>query len=300
MTDEGRKHPIFQVSDKDNDEVLDSIPYFRGCSRVQRAKPAAVTLAEHPFYRTAFGPMPLIAVQQYGNGRSMAFVSDTTAGWGELFENDWGKDGDNRYFRRFWQNAFRWLGQYRLSRPSKYVLLETDKASYGSDEDIPLTAEVNDEDFNPTSNARVTVRISGPDGYRNEVALTPDFKKAGRYAGSFKPPREGRYDAEAYAYLGGAQLDTDFIQVDVAKPNVEFKNYVRNESLLKRLAQFTGGRVVTPDEAIHLPQIIRENQGLAAKSLTETVPMWDKWPFLAILFILLTTEWVLRKRVGLA
>jgi uncharacterized membrane protein len=300
ITPEGRKHPIFQISETDNDEILDAIPYFRGCNRVQRAKPTAVVLAEHPFYRTAFGAMPLIAVQDYGKGRAMAFVSDTTAGWGELFEADWGKDGDNRYYRKFWQNAFRWLGRYRLARPSKYVLLETEKASYGSDEEILLSVEVNDENYEPTSEAKVTVRITNPGGARSEMVLTPDYRRPGRYTGAFRPEETGRYEVEAYAALEGTQLDSDFLQIDVTKPNVEFANYLRNDFLLERLARFTGGKMVTPDDASRLPEIIRRDLGIAADTLTETVPMWDKWPFLLILFILVTTEWVLRKRHGLA
>ena len=300
ITPEGRKHPIFQIAPENNDAILDAMPYFRGCNRVQRAKPAATVLAEHPYYQTGFGAMPLIAVQEFGKGRVMAFVSDTTAGWGELFENDWGESGDNRYFRKFWQNAFRWLGQYRLGRPSKYILVETDKASYGVGEDIPLTVEVNDENFEPSSSATVKVRITSPAGAKSEIILSPDMKRPGKYTGIFQPAETGRYDAEAYAYLDGTQLDTDIIQIEVTKPNVEFTNYVRNDFLLERLARFTGGRVISHEDVRNLPEIIRQTQGLARHSLTEVSPMWDKLPFLLILFILLTAEWVLRKRAGLA
>ena len=302
VTPEGRKHPIFQISEEDNDAVLDAMPYFRGCNRVQRKKPAAVTLAAHPSYETAFGPMPLIAVQEYGRGRSMAFVSDTTAGWGEMFESDWGEEGDNRHYRRFWQNTFRWLGQSRLSRPSKYIVVETEKASYGTDEEITLVVEINDENYEPTAEAKTDVRVIAPDGTRTSVNLVHNRagKYAGKYTGAFQPDQTGRYEVDVSASLEGTHLDTDVIQVNVTRPNVEFKDYVRDDGLLERLARFTGGRVVSPDDAHELPEIIAETRGIAKKSISETRSIWDKWPFLVWLFAVLTIEWVMRKRSGLA
>ena len=37
----------------------------------------------------------------------------------------------------------------------------------------------------------------------------------------------------------------------------------------------------------------------ATTSLYEESPLWDLWPWLAVLFALMTTEWVIRKLNGL-
>ena len=66
----------------------------------------------------------LLAVQEIGKGRMMAFTSDTTSSWGRDFETTWGEkispngrlteyNCDSRYFRSFWVNAVRWLAAAR-------------------------------------------------------------------------------------------------------------------------------------------------------------------------------------------
>ena len=40
-------------------------------------------------------------------------TTNTTADWGKSFEEFWG-EGDNRYYRKFWRNVVKWLGENSL------------------------------------------------------------------------------------------------------------------------------------------------------------------------------------------
>ncbi len=67
---------------------------------------------------------------------------------------------------------------------------------------------------------------------------------------------------------------------------------------LNRAAQMTGGRVA---EISNL-QSLAGSFGAPKETLTErqNVTLWDKWPLLVLFLGLLTTEWVLRRKSGLA
>jgi len=297
-TPEGRGHPILQIDDDDNDAALDRVPYFRGCNRILRAKPGATTLAVHPYTRNQYGPMPLLAVQQFGKGRALAFVPDTTAGWGADFETAWGLD-DNRHFQRFWVNAVRWLAEHRLTTPVKSVVVETPRASFGADEEVPIVATVLDEEFEPTAAADVTAVITPPDGTIASVPLVPDHGEPGTYRASYAPTAEGEYTVKTAATLNGAKLDEDIVKFRVTKPNIEFREYRRNDELLDTLASLTGGRRLDADSLSTLPDRLAapvEEQ----KGATITRPIWDHLGLLAILLLFLCVEWSIRRRSGLA
>jgi uncharacterized membrane protein len=107
-------HPIMKLSVNagESSAAWEKLPPFFGFNRVDRAKLGATVLWQHPLDRGAHGPRVLLAVQEVGKGRAMAFTTDTTAAWGKLFEQSWGNNA--RYYRQFWVNSARWLAANRV------------------------------------------------------------------------------------------------------------------------------------------------------------------------------------------
>ena len=94
-------------------------PGFSGQNTVNRAKPGARVLAFNADQSNDYGPLVVFAVQQIGRGRTMAFTSDTTQSWGSRFHTKFGTPEDpNLYYRRFWNQAVRWLAADRIRRKS--------------------------------------------------------------------------------------------------------------------------------------------------------------------------------------
>jgi hypothetical protein len=77
----------------------------------------------------------------------------------------------------------------------------------------------------------------------------------------------------------------------------ELTDVSANPEWLGQLAQTTGGRMFHIDEIDDLPRVFEK----ASETVTtrEEVSVWDHWLALALMFALLTTEWVLRKVNGL-
>jgi hypothetical protein len=71
-----------------------------------------------------------------------------------------------------------------------------------------------------------------------------------------------------------------------------------DSSALRRAAQQTAGRYYTFATAAELPRDLDLGQSLLTERLAP-VPLWNKWPLLALVLALLSAEWYLRTRVGM-
>jgi len=71
-----------------------------------------------------------------------------------------------------------------------------------------------------------------------------------------------------------------------------------NESLLRRIADTTGGSYVPAGDAGKLPSLL--SQTAEGKPPTEMRDLWHNGFSLAVIIGLLAAEWLLRRRVGLA
>ena len=70
-----------------------------------------------------------------------------------------------------------------------------------------------------------------------------------------------------------------------------------NREFLQQLATVSGGQLLEPWEVSSLIELLRpeDNQ----QSVTQEITLWDHWGLLVLFFVLLTTEWVVRKLHGL-
>jgi hypothetical protein len=193
----------------------------------------------------------------------------------------------------------RWLAEHRLALPAKNLVVETPRAAVGAGEQVPITATVLDENYEPTANAQVTAQITRPDGEKVTLRLEPDRTETGKYAALYAPPEEGDYGVTATAKLSGVKLDEDLVRFRVTKPNVEFREYRRNDELLGKLAAFTGGEVLDADTLAALPDRLAA-RAEQTREATVTRSIWDRLPLLAALLLLLFVEWSVRRRTGLA
>jgi hypothetical protein len=81
------------------------------------------------------------------------------------------------------------------------------------------------------------------------------------------------------------------------KPSVELSDLSTNRDLLIKIAEASGGRLFLPDEVSQLPKMFQKTEEKAPQYFETT--LWDRWPWLALLFSIMMCEWVLRKLNGL-
>lgn len=306
LTDEAWSHPIMQLEKEEekNREAWSKLPIFHGFSKTTRPKPAATTLAvvADESFETAYGPAIVVAVQPFGNGRSMAFTTDSTGSWGTEWEDSWGpKNGDdsdrNKYFKSFWKNAVRWLAHYRMQAPNQLVTIESDRLVYGRGEVPEIRVKVMNEDYDLTHDAEVRVTVTGPDGKSQRLTVFPKYEEPGIYERKLELGAVGRYEIEAVAMLRKEELGRDKTILQVRPATAEMRQLSQNVALLKNLAQQTGGAYLPIERASELPQYLREATHVIERHRDND--LWDRpWVFMTIIG-LLCGEWFLRKRSGL-
>lgn len=274
-----------------------AVPKLLGCVTVPRAKPAANVLAIHPARRNANGPLIVLAVQQFGAGRSAAFTADTTWQW-YLRLRPMGADSP---YHRFWGQLIRYLaGVDKASRtggPS--VLARLDKAYLRQGEELKITAQVRDEEAQPTGSASVTavLRIEGKQADALQVALSP-AAEAGIYSASVRPAVGGKYTVTITAGdKSGETLGSDELPLIVAAHSKETDRLARNDAVLQAIAKARDGRYV---ELAALPDVVDELIRRRAASMPPAPPAKQyslhNFTLLFLAFVaLLTTEWILRR-----
>jgi uncharacterized membrane protein len=283
-------------------------PLLHGCNHVDRAKPGAVVLGEDESSRNAYGPRLLLAVQQIGKGRSMAFTSDTTRSWGKDFETVWGEpitpgralsehNCDGRYYRQFWVNAVRWLAAGRLGRTNNPVTLELARAYCIPGEKVAATVKVRDHEFNPLPGADVALLlVSGANTNAPQAAVFDRASQA--YLAELAPPGAGEFTVVARAAANGQSLGEDR-QLLVCEPlDRELADLRARPELMAAIARNSGGQVVSLANPAPLASCLPAPPPATIEYRHD--PLWDRFWVLAVLLLLLTTEWGTRRLNGMA
>jgi len=289
LTDAGARNPMmFLLPDVDrNRNLWHALPGMYWCGVVDRAKPGASVLAQHPTQTGTEGKIPLMAVQQVGEGTSFITLVDSTWQWRY-------RVGD-KYFYRFWGQIVRSLTPHELPGANRSVRLTADRSTYSLGERVVLRARLLTPNFLPVRLKEVMAELQRTDGQRFPVKLDPVPGAAGVYSGEWLPSSAGAYKALLLGPNG--QRAESMTNVVIETSSLELDEPQQNEALLKRVAALSGGKYLLWSQAAGLPGLIPDRHQEVATRIEHE--LWDA-PLPVIVFILLlVTEWILRKRKGL-
>jgi uncharacterized membrane protein len=298
-------HPIMQVGDdvaSTRRAWLEKLPEFTGFNRVDRAKPGAVVLLQHPQQGTRYGPCVILAVQEIGKGRSMAFTTDTTAGWGGKFENVWGEpinenspvgkgNCDQRYYRHFWANAIRWLSAGRTLNSD--VRLELTHEHVGPNQSVGATVTL------PPGIPDAEVNLAVVSSNQPERQIQAHYNTlTGDYRAQISPA-SCRSVIMATARRGPKQLGTDHRLLCCDIPKGEEVDVRADPRLMAELAAASGGEALSSAENFSsVMDSLSSSAGVAERFNYR--PLWDKPMWLLLIVSLLAAEWIIRRSCGLA
>jgi uncharacterized membrane protein len=284
LTADGAAHPVMQLAPDgaDPSDRWAALPALSNASPLGMLRPGAQALA---VVRTPDGSRPLVAVQQYGKGRSMVFTGEASWRWRMRMPSD------DRSYERFWRQAVRWVAagaRDRVSITTPGIIAPGDAAAVSVDARNATFAAVND--------AKVTLTVTEPDGTERDVSAPLADPQSGRYAADVRFDAPGIYRLSAAAQNGTAAL-TGERWVLVGGADLEMANPRLNEQVLQRIAEASGGRYLPADSVARLPPLLAAMQSApAAPRLQE---LWHTPWLFAALTVLLAAEWTLRRRWGL-
>ena len=206
---------------------------------------------------------PILASWQYGLGRAVAFTSDATGRWGA----DWMRWSDAG---RFWSRLVRWVSR----RESDDLQVVVDRRGDGA----TVVAEAVTAAGFPLDGLEVQASVTGPVRARVPLVQTAP----GRYEGRLDRLVMGAYAVTVSARdgTGRGRLATSGFVIPYSP---ELKDLRVNRSLLSRLTEATGGRILEDPRAAVAPP-----RGATARTTT--------WPLLAAAALgLFVTEIAVRR-----
>lgn len=285
-------HPIMAMGTSKEETARvwkESFPGFYGLNTVNRPKPGAKVLAVNPKQSNQYGPLVVFAVQQIGRGRTMAFTSDTTQGWGLAFQKDFGTPQDHTlYYRRFWNQSIRWLAAERIRRKSGDLKLEVNKGVAVPGDSIHLRIPFPQSD----PNAPVTLTKALPGGDASPVELIRD-ELTRTWIAENSAKEEGKWIYTAR--MEQAKLDPLFAHalVHVVPDQREQESTAANRALMVELAELGGGRLLGNDPAKWFVKV--DPLGSRIVEYGQRA-VWDRWWVISLLIALITLEWAMRRR----
>jgi hypothetical protein len=285
LTSDGAAHPVMRIgaTPEDSESLWQTVPPLSSAAALGSLRPGAQVLA---VVQAADGPRPLVAVQRYGQGRSMVFTGEASWRWRMQLPSS------DRTYELFWRQAVRWLAS---GAPDRVMVAAPSGVSPGSAADVSV--DVRADDYTPVGDAQVSIRVIAPGGQVQEARATLIDSQMGRYSSEFRFDEPGVYRISTSVARGGQKVGMGDRRVLVGGADLEMADPRLNEEVLRRIAIASGGTYLRASESGRLASLLAAAQ--AEPSPPELVELWHNvWIFFAVI-MLLTAEWMLRRRWGL-
>jgi hypothetical protein len=186
--------------------------------------------------------------------------------------------------------------QYLSVRAEKRNLRIAAKNSYAENESLLFEAEVYNASYELINTPDVQIELKNENGKTFPFTFTRVGKAYRLDAGMFPA---GEYSYAANTNVGG-QTYTAAGRFIVKPVVAEIINTTADHGLMNTLAQRNKGKMVLPTQTNQLVQYITSNEEIKPVSHSETKveePIKLGWIF-ALIFLLLSAEWFVRRRSG--
>jgi uncharacterized membrane protein len=290
VTGPGQTHPITRLNDDRgvSQKTWNELPPISVSEILTNVKPGASVLLEARKNGTSQS-VPLLIQQRYGRGQSLALTASDTWRWRMR------SDSKNNAHETFWRQMLRYLVSFTPSQTE--VSAATDV--YALDDTVRISADIRDKKYNAVADARAMARVTKPSGATVDVPLQfTTLNEVNSYVGEFKADELGQHKIEltgTSTSLGPLAANTNILVSDL---NREYFGATQNSDLLKRIASETGGKYYTTANMQSLLDDLTYRQTPYSERVTKD--LWDMPINFMLIIGLLTAEWFLRKREGLA
>jgi hypothetical protein len=284
LTVEGRANPIFRLAENEvaSAQVWRELPLLYWYFEAPRKKPAAQVLAEHLTATGSDGKLPLIVYQFLGAGKVMFHAFDDTWRW--RF-----RTGD-RYFGRFWVQTIRFMARARLVG-QRQAEIQTDRRRYQRGQPIQFRVRFPNPGLAPAGDLTIQVQRKGQGPRKLALKLVPGTRNV--FEGALPQAAEGDYEVRLVPPPSLEPMPTAEFRVE--PPINERERIEMNEPELIKAAEATGGKFYTPLDAEALLKDLPKPSKIPLDT-DPPIPLWNTWPVLALFLVLITAEWVIRKR----
>ena len=197
----------------------------------------------------------------------------------------------SKIFPELWKRLFSWLLK---TSGDKNLYFRLNKESYQQGEEILITGTSIGNKNGSKNQAFITTQIDSLEINSAELRFNPESR---RWEGNIWAPKPGKYSYEISIQDGSAPPVKQNGRFIVEESQIELNEVALNSPLLKNLSLRTNGAYYPWASRAELFKKIlpRERKEKNNRSTRFNEESW----VLVILIVLLTIEWIIRKRIGL-
>ncbi|TMA61429.1 MAG: hypothetical protein E6J73_11940 [Deltaproteobacteria bacterium] len=294
LTAAGKAHPITRLlpDPKSNEETWSKLPELTGLNQVRGVRGETLLTAAGDGTQSN---APLLAVGRFGKGRTLALMTDDAWRWNFIAV---GKKETPQNHLKLIRQAVRWLAQEPAFEQVQLYPIPTPQPA----EKVTIKLKVLNDDYTPTRQASIQLRVFSPEGEPTLVSTGPDGEE-GEYSGDFTPTKEGTYRVEAEASAGGKTLGKDKTSFTAAFSYGETDDGLPRPDLLKKIAEASKGEYLSINDwnEKSFEKIAARLEAIAPSEIVEQrqTRLWSNlWPF-GVILALLSVEWWMRRKWGL-
>lgn len=294
LTAAGKTHPVAQVgaNPQETQELWPQLSNGVWYNRVMGLKPGATALVTHSNLKAVDGtPLPVVAVSEAGQGRSIAIATPELWRWRFASLRDGG--ASERAYHRFWSNLLRWA--VRDPEHSRVRVVPTQRrVDVGRDATVLVT--VLDRDYKPRAGTKVRLSLEeSRDGVLSvEDAVTDE---AGVVNKRYPQLRPGAYQVSAETNDGSAVSHKGQGVFMVESQSLELSRPTPRPEVLRLIAEETGGKVLEPNAEIWDDMKVVDPEAVEIDR-RRNVEIWDNAWAMMVGLGLLVLDWALRRRHG--
>jgi hypothetical protein len=201
---------------------------------------------------------------------------------------------DDMTHETFWRQMLRWL----VSNVPDPIAVTTLMEQVEPGETVTITADIRDSSYLGINGAQVEAIVTDPLGTEASYPLEWTVTEDGTYRSSFTTDVAGRYDIRVEARRGDGVLGEDHVEIRAEPQPTEFFSSAMRAGVLRDIAAQTGGRFYTEASLGGLAEDVRYTE--AGTTKRESHDLWDLPILFLALFAFIASEWILRRRRGLA
>jgi hypothetical protein len=235
----------------------------------------------------------VLAYQRYGRGKAVAMPIQDSWQW----KMDAKVPVEDLTHATYWRRLVRWL----VDGVPDLVNVTTTQDRVEPGEAVKIVADVSDKAYAEVNDSHVVATVTSPSGKKSEFPMEWTVARDGEYRASFVPDEPGVYDVKvdaARATGDQKSLGTSEVHVRASAGDAEYFDAAMRGSLLRRIAEDTGGRFFTASNAGLVPEAVTyTGRGV---TVVEERDLWDMPILLLLLLGLLSAEWAFRRVRGLA
>ena len=282
LSREGESAPVVLLADDPgmNRKAWEGLPLLNYISVVVPKKDSSVLLVSAKNKN-----VPVLGYRMSGLGKVYYFAGYPTWKWAfmNLAVND-----DNRKYFSFYKQLLRDMTSSRLEKMN----LNTDKFLYRPGETARIFAVLMDDNYRPLVFNSIEASIVKNGKLWRNIVLKNSTITRERFSAELSLEDEGEYRI-AMTVLG-KRLESAFV---VRRSAEEYFSIGPDPVSMARLASLGGTVVVDPDKPIDITKFADTKR--TTKKFSSRKPLWNWFPIIVIVVVLLTTEWIIRKRKGL-